>query len=163
MVYPTNLLSHIISSKTILAALGDLIFGVILLIYAGDLSVLYFTKVIGVSIMVAVIMVSFSIVTGSLSFWLGNTQTLADFSFSSLVMFSIYPRGIYNKVTNVLLMTILPATFVGFIPVEILKGKEPILLLYLGLFTLFVAVLSIWVFYQGLKKYESGNLININN
>ena len=64
--------------------------------------------------------------------------------------------------TRGLLYTLLPAAFIGAVPVEIVRTRNGWLAL-----VLLGAVIVIWsvataVFYTGLRRYESGSAINVN-
>lgn len=61
-----------------------------------------------------------------------------------------------------MLFTLIPAGFIGAVPVEIVKGRNGLLLA-----GLLGAVVVIWgvgtaVFYLGLRRYESGSALNVN-
>jgi ABC-2 type transport system permease protein len=60
------------------------------------------------------------------------------------------------------LFTLIPAGFVGAVPVRIVQERNPLLLL-----ALLGAAMTAWgvataVFYLGLRRYESGSAINVN-
>lgn len=161
--YPKNLILHIIASRSSISAFGDILFGIMAFIFVGHISITSILLWIIVCLLVSLIFVGFYILVGSLSFWLGNSQPLTDVAGSSLLTFALYPNGIFKFYTKLILLTIIPSIFVGYVPVEIIKQFDAKLLGYLGGFSLFIIFISIKVFYFGLKKYESSNTIKLNN
>jgi len=62
----------------------------------------------------------------------------------------------------VLLFTVIPAGFVSYLPVATLKSMSmrDLILAFSGAAA--VLGISVGVFYHGLRRYESGNLISMN-
>ena len=60
------------------------------------------------------------------------------------------------------MLTILPAAFVGAIPLDIVRRLDWTALLGLIGFAIGITLLSRLVFYAGLRRYESGSAINVN-
>jgi ABC-2 type transport system permease protein len=107
-------------------------------------------------------MVAFMTAAGSLAFFLGNAQQMSGMLNNAILTFSIYPNTIFTGVARFILFTLIPAAFVGAIPVEIVKGRS---LGLLGLLTLVAGLawgVAAAVFYTGLRRYESGSAINLN-
>ena len=78
-----------------------------------------------------------------------------------LITFSLYPRPLFSGALKFVLFTILPAGFIGFLPVELLRDFT-----WLGLGAavggaVIYSVLAALVFAAGLRRYESGNRIGI--
>jgi ABC-2 type transport system permease protein len=61
-----------------------------------------------------------------------------------------------------LLFTLIPAGFIGAVPVEIVKGRDGLLLAGLAGVVLVVWGVGTAVFYYGLRRYESGSALNVN-
>lgn len=76
-----------------------------------------------------------------------------------IISFSIYPEGIFNNVIKTILYTVLPVAFIVYIPARVLVQFSIVhLACILGMAVLWITI-AYTVFYRGLKKYESGNLI----
>jgi ABC-type uncharacterized transport system permease subunit len=74
----------------------------------------------------------------------------------------LLPHTLFSGGARLLLFTLLPAGFIGPVPVEVVKGRDLTLLAVL----LSAAIVS-WgvataVFYLGLRRYESGSALNVN-
>ena len=72
------------------------------------------------------------------------------------------PEGIFSVTTRVVLYTLIPAGFVAYLPVRILDEFTLARVGLLLCFALALAVLARFVFYRGLKRYESGNLVVVH-
>ena len=91
--------------------------------------------------------------------------TLADASqqmTNAIITFSLYPHTLFSGATRFLLYTAIPAFFIGAVPVEIIKGREGTLLLGMWAVVLLIWLLTVAIFYTGLRRYESGSAINVN-
>ena len=103
-----------------------------------------------------------NIILGSMTFWLGNVEQLSGVISEAIVTFSLYPNNIYKGIVKIILLSIIPAGYLGAIPLKIIQGEGYIYVFYLIGFTFVLFCLALKLFYSGLKRYESSNLININ-
>ena len=159
LLQPKDPLINILASRTSVSAWGDTLYGIILLFIIKGLdarTILLFAlfSVTGALIMAAVL-VSFH----ALSFYTGNTEGLANLVTEFLISFSIYPEGIFNMGVKAILYSVIPAAFIVYIPSRVINDFSII-----GLFQVLAAavlwiIIAYGLFYKGIKKYESGNLI----
>ena len=99
------------------------------------------------------------VVAHSLAFWAGRVQELSRQMTMYTLTFSVYPQTIFSGWLKVLLFTAIPAGFIGYLPVELLRDfRWTWLLGLLGGTGVYVAI-ALGVFALGLKHYESGNRI----
>lgn len=162
LVFPRNLLLHVTFSRMMVSAVGDVSFGLIAYLFTGRFHPVEIGLFLLASLLAALIFTGFSIITGSLAFFMGNAQYSSQQLSQALVTFALYPNTLFSGASRLLLYTLIPAGFVGAMPVEIVKQREPTLLL-----GLLGAAVAVWlaataVFYLGLRRYESGNAINVN-
>ena len=81
----------------------------------------------------------------------------------ALTMFSTYPMNIFNGVVRILLFTIVPAGFISFVPLQLLQHFSwPLFCAMIGFTLLFVSI-AVGMFNLGLRRYESGNLLGMQN
>ena len=161
MLYPRSLLSHFILGRSSASAWGDVLFGYIVffgLVHPNlERSVLFLVFTFSIMILCS----AFSIIVGSFAFFLGNASNLATALEFALISFSTYPSGLFEGAAKFITFTLIPAAFIGALPVEAIRdldlGKAGVVLLG----TLVFAGLSILVFYAGVKHYESGNLLEM--
>ena len=83
--------------------------------------------------------------------------------FGALVSFSTYPMNIFNSAVRLLLFTVIPAGFVSFIPLQLLhRFTWPLIGAIVGGTVLIVAI-AVGMFELGVRRYESGNLLGMQN
>ena len=160
---PRNVLLHVCITASDPSAWGDIVFavGAYVLLLHPDL--LHFALFLFLSILGALILVSFLVIFGSLAFFLGNTEGLSQQMLGALTMFSTYPMNIFNGVVRVLLFTVVPAGFISFVPLQLLQHFSWQLFGGMIGFTLLFVSVAIGMFELGLRRYESGNLLGMQN
>ncbi len=159
LLYPRRLLPHIVLGKMNASAFGDTLFGYAIYIAFVHPDLQHFLLFSALTVSVAFLFIGFNILVGSLGFFLGNAQSLAEHLRFALVTFSTYPAGLFDGPIRFLLYTLIPAAFVSYLPIEALKEMS------LGVAALSLAgsialtAVAALVFNYGLKHYESGNLL----
>jgi ABC-2 type transport system permease protein len=162
LVLPRNLLLHVIFSRMQVSAIGDVTFGIIAFFFAARLEWLDWLFFFAVSVPAALILIGFATIAGSLAFYLGNAQYASQQMTNALITFSLYPNTLFAGASRFLLYTIIPAFFIGAMPVEIVKGRQISMLLALWGVVIIVWLLTAFIFYNGLRRYESGSALNVN-
>ena len=78
-----------------------------------------------------------------------------------MLTLSLYPEALFSGGIRLLLFTLIPAGFIGYLPVSLLRAFrwEGLAACLAG--TLFFAALARLVFERGLRRYESGNRIGL--
>lgn len=76
-----------------------------------------------------------------------------------MLHFATYPSAIFDGATRLLLFTLIPAGFVNSIPVRVVRDFDPLFFFGLLAAASFFVALAFAVFGAGLKRYESGNLM----
>lgn len=158
LVQPKNVLLSVITTDVEPSALGDMIYGYIMLFVYGITlnNFLLFTLF---TISGGLVLTSISIMVNSLSFWFNKSELLAEKVDSFMTTFATYPGGIFKGITKVILYTIIPVGLVNYIPIEVITNFDlGLVLLSVGVSILFVTLAFI-VFYRGLKRYTSSNLM----
>lgn len=161
LLYPRALLPHLALGRMSATSVGDAIFGYAVYLAFARPDVPHFLLFVLLTLSVAVLFVGFSILSATLSFWIGNSETVTEQWRFALVTFSTYPADLFKGGVKVLLYTLIPAAFVTYFPLKALKDLS---LLDAGLsFAGSAAVLVVGslVFYCGLNRYESGNTMTM--
>lgn len=158
LVQPKNVLLSAITTGVEPSALGDLLYAYIMLfIYGVNFNnfVLYtFLIFVGGFMLVAI-----AVILGSLSFWFNKSDVVSDVGNSLMTSFATYPDGIFKGLSKILLFTLVPVGFVNYLPVKVLTDFN------LGFFLVIVGVaillitLAFIIFFTGLKRYSSSNLM----
>ncbi|MBP1753860.1 MAG: hypothetical protein H6Q59_258 [Firmicutes bacterium] len=159
LVQPKNILLSVITSATNSSAIGDLIYGyLIIVIFRFSIpNLLLFTLF---TILGGLIMAAFAVITGSFSFWLVRGDLLSDNLNNVIVNFGTYPDSIFKSGVRLLLYTIVPVGFVVYQPLHIILNFNLTALLGVIAFTLGICLLAFFLFYKGLKRYTSSNLMS---
>lgn len=158
LVQPKNVLISAITSDVEVSAIGDFIYGYIMLFVFGFTlpRFLLFTLFM---ITGGLILTSITVILSSLSFWFQKADIIADTGNSLMVNFATYPDGIFKGIAKMLLFTLIPVGIVNYIPIQIMtEFNLSLTILIVGISILFV-VLAFVIFYKGLKKYSSSNLM----
>jgi ABC-2 type transport system permease protein len=159
LVQPKNVLLSIITSSTNSSAIGDLIYGyLIIVIFKFSISTLLLFTLF--TILGGLIMAAFAVITGSLSFWITRADLLSENLNNVIVNFGTYPDSIFKNGVRLLLYTVVPVGFVVYQPLHILLNFDLMALLGVIAFTIGICVLSYFLFYKGLKRYTSSNLMS---
>lgn len=161
MTQPKNLLIHVSGSKSFSKGWGHLATAILLISFSGLLS-WQNLALMTISLLSGMLVIaSFTIIAHSLSFWMGSIEGIAKKYCDALFLFSLYPTNIYSGLLQVVMFTLIPAGIITYIPVELVRSFTwEKLFILLGSATGFV-ILAYFVFYAGLKRYESGNKFGI--
>lgn len=162
LVLPRPLLPHVMFSRMVVPALGDLFFGIMAYLFTGRFHPLEIALFVSSSVLAGSIFVGFSALTGALAFFMGNARYLSQQMQMAMLTFALYPITLFSGGVRVLLFTLLPAAFIAAVPVEIISTRNGWLLLGLLGVAVVVWVLATAVFYIGLRRYESGSALNVN-
>ena len=136
---------------------GDLVSGLIFIVWSGQISWSRLPIVVVVIAASAVIFVACGTVFFSLAFWLGRVETVATQLWELLVTFSLYPEPLFGGTLRLLLFTVLPAGFVGYLPVRILRAPSLVNVTILMFVAIGYLCLAVLIFDRGLRRYGSGS------
>jgi ABC-2 type transport system permease protein len=157
LALPRPVLLHVLISRMSVSAWGDVLFGVAafaLLAQPGAREWLLFAVL---CVSNAGIFLGFAVCAGSLAFWMSEAEGASTHVVNMLISFSTQPTPIFQGAIKVMLLSVLPAGLLGYVPVEILRGQHLHWLLgHIGASLTFLA-LAVYVFERGLRRYESGN------
>jgi viologen exporter family transport system permease protein len=157
LVQPKPPLLHWIGSASSASGWGDVATGFAMLWLAGRLDLATAPFIAFAVATSAIVFAASFVVFASLAFWLGEVEQLAlqlrDFTLN----FALYPQPLFGGAIQILLYTVLPAAFVGFLPVDVVRNPS------LASCALALAGALAWwglavgVFALGLRRYESGS------
>ena len=158
LVQPKNVLISCITTDVEVSAIGDILYGYVVLFISGVTPVkfLLFTLF---SITGGIIITDIAILLGSLSFWIGRADMLADTGNSLMTHFATYPDGIFKGFARIFLLTIIPVGVTAYFPIWIMTEFKLGLTLIIILVTIILTALAFIIFYRGLRRYSSSNLM----
>lgn len=158
LVQPKNVLISAITSDVSTSALGDMIYGYIMLCIYG-ITLQNFILFTLFMICGGLILTSLTIIFSSLSFWFNKSDALAETIDNITTNFATYPEGIFKGAVRIVLLTIIPVEIVNYIPIRILTSFDFKLMLIVIGATLIYNAFAFIIFYRGLRKYSSTNLM----
>lgn len=158
---PVSPLFQVLSYGMGLQGIGVVLFGIvslnIFLISLGYFSIK--TIILSTFFIVSgtIICLSIYLISCSVVFWFDSGgSTSFPYAINCLSQYARYPVSIYPKVIRIVLLFIVPYSFIGEVPVRILRGENIILytfaLLTISILFLFLATKF---FYYAIRKYES--------
>ena len=158
---PRPVLLHTIASRTVASGIGDLLYGFISYGFSG-----YFTwdglaRYILAMLLAAVVFTAFIILTQSLAFWFGMMTNFSNLILNAILTFGIYPITLFDTYAKLILFTLIPAALVGAVPAEFIHAFSWQVLGELVLGAFGFLSLAVFVFYRGLRRYESGSAIQV--
>lgn len=158
LVQPKNVLLGVITSATDTSAIGDFLYGLLVLVLfnlsPGKLFLfLLFTMT------AAVIQTAFATLLGSLSFWFVRADAFSGNMINCMISFSTYPDGIFRGMAKFLLFYLIPVGMAIYQPVHVMVNFHWNGLLYILAYTFLLSAAAVWVFYRGLKRYTSSSLM----
>ena len=154
---PRSVLVQAVGMRAHPSGFGDLISGLLFMAWSGQISWRTAPVVVVVIVSSALIFLACGVVFFSLAFWLGRIQTVATQAWELLVTFSLYPEPLFGGALRLVLFTVLPAGFVGYMPIRILHAPSLTNVAILLSVAVGYVCLAVWVFERGLGRYASGS------
>ena len=161
LLQPKDVMLNLLASRTIVSAWGDFAYGFIVmaLLPGTDLSAI--VLFCSLALPGALIFTATFAAAESLVFFMGNSQALSSALTEFLLSFSLYPEGVFGKSYRWVLYSIIPSGFIAFMPLRIFRALDwPLVPLLWGV-ALVYATLSYCLFSAGLRRYESGNRMDV--
>ncbi|TVY08996.1 ABC transporter permease [Paenibacillus cremeus] len=158
---PKPVLLHLLISRMSVSAIGDILFALVLYALFGDLTVAGLL-LFGLALLIAMLIFLFFVVlVQSLAFFIGNAEGLGQQLFNAILAFSTYPTGIFKGWGRLILFTVIPAGYVSYLPIGLLREVDTGFLLQALGMTVLVTACGLWFFHYGLKRYSSGNMTGL--
>lgn len=158
LVQPKNVLISVLTSSTRVSAIGDFLYGAILVcacgLHVGELLLFFLFVVTG-----TVIFTSFALLLGSLSFWFLRMDMLENQAVMGMVSFATYPDGIFSGISRFILYFVLPVGMAVWHPVHIIGRFDRGMFIVVPGYACLLAIVAAAVFYKGLRRYASGSLM----
>lgn len=158
LVMPKNVLLSVITSSTNSSAVGDLLYGLLVFcIFCFRIDRLFLFLLFTVT--GSVILTSFAVLMGSLTFWFARADLFGSQMVDSMISFCTYPDSIFQGTARFLLYSIIPVGMTVYQPVHIIMHMNLHGLFQVCGYASGLAAAAVFVFYRGLRKYSSGNLM----
>jgi viologen exporter family transport system permease protein len=161
LAQPKPTLLYVLGRRSGASGVGDVVSGLVMIALSGAVHPASAPVIVLAAVASAVIMVSSGVLFGSLAFWLGPIDAAARQLSDLVVTFSLYPEPLFGGVLRVLLFTLVPAGFVGYVPAQLIRTPT------IGLAAELVVVAAVWatlataVFVRGLRSYCGGSRLEL--
>lgn len=156
LALPVTPLPHLLVRRVDVVNLGDVVFGVVLFLVAGDPTPRRALIFVAGVLASALLLTGFLVLVGCLTF-LGTHRRVSDLGLEAVLLLSSYPADVFTGATKALLYSAIPAAFVSAVPARLIDDFD---LGDAGLLVLVAVVFAVlgWVaFTLGLRRYSSGS------
>lgn len=159
LTQPKPVLLNLTASRMVVSGWGDIIYGIILYFIAVKFSLVSVLVFIFGSVLYALMITALKVIYHSLTFRFGNAEDFAQTMAELSINFALYPGSIFKGAANVFLHSLVPVAFMVYMPVSLVKNFSILTVGIILAADTLIIFLSIFIFYRGLKTYESGNKI----
>lgn len=160
---PKNMILNIATSKTDFGGFGDLLYGLVIGMFASN-SILEYLEILMYIVIASLITFSTIIIVRVLAIWIGEVEQIAHIYENSLfITLSTYPYEIFGNFTRFLMFTIVPAGYVIHLPIKLIGKFDLKIFFIVILTTIFYFLLARIIFYKSIKRYESGNNMSMKD
>ncbi len=158
LVIPKNVLLSVITSETNTSAIGDLLYGIVVFcVVCFRIDRLFLFLLF--TITGAVIIASFALLMGSLTFWFVRANVFGDHMTMGMISFGTYPDGLFHGGVRFLIYFVIPAGMAIYHPVHMMMRFDMGGLLTVAGYAAGILTAAVFVFYRGLRRYASGSLM----
>lgn len=159
LTQPKPALLQALCSRTLASGWGDLASGLLLVGLSRQVTLVHLPFLLLAVVLSATVFIAAGVFFHSAAFWLGPVDSLARMLWEFLITFSIYPEPIFGGGIRIVLFTLVPAAFSGFLPARLAHQPTFANLGQAVGGALGVVCVALFVFERGLRRYESGNQI----
>lgn len=166
MLSPKNLLVRIATSSFGVSAVGDILFGVVCLsIYAILIHATFFQiiLILLLAIVSSIVFLAANILIYSTCFYFTDAHSVTSSLAELFLTPSLFHGGAFQGWMRFVFTFVVPSLLVGAIPVEIVRSVSWQTLLFSSLLAICWFVLSVFVFYRAIRKYESSNFMTFGS
>jgi ABC-2 type transport system permease protein len=139
------------------SGLGDIASGLAMIALSGKVGLFGAPLVVAAGVASATVLVATGVLLHCAAFWFGNTEPVSRQGYESTLFFALYPDTLFTGPLRWLLFTIIPAGFVGYLPVSLIRAPDAWTAVALSLGVAVYSSLAAWVFARGLRVYSSGS------
>lgn len=162
MLQPKDPLINVLTSKCNFSAFGDLIYGIVIGLFATQFDLKKYILVLLFGMIGAIFFLATEIILRSLSVWIKDTEKLATrYSHTLLTTFSNYPEQVFGHAVKIVLYTVVPVAYIVYLPIQIIIEFNLIKCLVVVTFAILYISMAIIIFHKAMRSYESGNTISM--
>lgn len=158
---PRPVLLHAVASRSIASGMGDLTYGMLSFIASGVFSWDGLLRFLLATLLAAAVFIAFLLIVQSLAFWIGSTSYISGIALNAMITFAIYPITLFDTAARLILFTLIPAALMGAVPASFVRDFGWNTLAGLAVGALVFLGAAVFIFYTGLRRYESGSAIQV--
>ena len=162
LLSPCSLYMRIATGAMDTSAIGDMLFGIALLVLytiLAQLSPLQISIMLSLVIPAVLIFINLSLLSSLVAFIVPDSERLARSIFDTFFSPSMYPSALFQGLMRFLFFFGIPALAIGGIPVEVVRDVNPTWYGLVWAVAIFWTLLANWGLRLAVRRYESGNLI----
>jgi viologen exporter family transport system permease protein len=157
LTQPKPTLPYAVCMRCNAAAVGDFLSGMGMLFGPAGLGLGDLPRIALAVAASAVMFTATGVIIFSSTFWLGRNDAAGRQMLDLVINFSLYPDTLFSGPFRLLLFTVLPSAFVGYLPARLLREPSLTSTLLLIAAPLVYSTLAVWMFRRGLSRYSSGS------
>ncbi|MGA2551370.1 MAG: ABC-2 family transporter protein [Burkholderiaceae bacterium] len=154
---PRHPLPGLMFRESRISGLGDIATAPIVWVVFGHQGPAGVLVLVLLGLLSSLIILATALAINCLPFFSSQSSRLSDQLLESFIIISTYPHNGFPVIIKILLLTLVPAGFVAFLPVEAFRTLDPLEIAALAGAALIYLLLAITVFNLGMKRYASGN------
>jgi ABC-2 type transport system permease protein len=160
LVRPRAPLPALLTSRTVAAGLGDLVTAALFLATSDLVTGRNAPLALGAILTGAAVFLGAAVMLHALALWGATNNALARMLSDYIVIMSSYPQSAYDGLLRVAMFTVLPAGFIGFLPVTCLREPSAGLVAATVAGAVAFPVGAAAMFRRGLRRYASGSRLS---
>ena len=157
LTQPRSVLAYALGLRMQPSGIGDALSGIAFIVWSHQVTWRSWPIVALAVLGSAVIFVACGVVFFSAAFWLGSIDAVARQTWDLLITFSLYPEPLFGGALRLVLFTLLPAGFVGYVPARLVSHPSAIGAIALVAASAAYLGVAVAVFNRGLRRYSSGS------
>lgn len=161
LVQPRSVIVQAVAARSLAPGWGDIASGALMVGLSGYLGPERIPLLLLAVALSASVFVATGIVLGSAAFWMSRVENLARMSLEFMLTFSLYPPVLFHGPLRVLLFTLVPAGFLGYLPASLVRDFDPANLALAVAGTSAYVATAVFVFSRGLRVYSSGSRFGV--
>jgi ABC-2 type transport system permease protein len=161
LAFPKPILWHLSVSRADVISVGTVVLSLLFFLFSAPISIAKIALFIFASCFSMILLFNFYVVTQSISFFVGGFDQGASMVRHLMAIVSPYPFDVFPNALKYILMTLVPSFFIVTLPARLVNNFSVLNLIILTFACVISSFISYKVFMAGLKRYESGNMMNV--
>lgn len=161
LAFPKPILWHLSVSKSDVISISTLALSLCCFLLSGPIDMVRVVTFFCASVFSIILLFDFYVTTQSIAFFVGGFDMGASMTRHLLGIVSTYPFAIFPYTIKFMLITIIPSFFIVTMPAKLVNDFSLTNLTILCSACILFSIIARFVFKAGLKRYESGNMINV--